>query len=165
MAKGKQIRSKAGLETDLTKDIHDRIVELIKSGNYPETAAAVAGIPRPTLLGWLTKGGQAREKLLAGKDITESEKKYVRLATDVGIAIATAEARMSMLIGKAGQGADGQPGDWRATAWILERFAKERWSQKHQLEHTGPNSGPITISLAGSIAKLYEDAKKAEQEK
>jgi transposase len=42
--------------TKLTKDKADKIVELVRAGNYAETSATVAGVGISTFYTWMSKG-------------------------------------------------------------------------------------------------------------
>lgn len=120
----------------LTPETRDRILALIKAGNYRETAAAAVGIRGDTLREWLRRG--AREEGTIYSDFAEL----------MDQAEAEAEARDVALIGKAGQE------DWRALAWRLERRGKERWRTSTEHEHTGARGGPIELmTVVSAIAK------------
>lgn len=120
----------------LTPETRDRILALIKAGNYRETACAAVGIRSDTLRDWLKRG--AREEGTIYADFSDL----------MDQAEAEAEARDVALIGKAGQE------DWRALAWRLERRGKERWRTSAEHEHTGAKGGPIELmQVVSAIAK------------
>lgn len=98
-----------GRNTKLTPDLLERVVTLVRSGCYIETAAGAAGIARSNLYEWLRKGG-------------EGIKPYVDFYEQVTQARDQAEARDVANVGKAAQS------DWRAAAWRLEKMHGRRYA-------------------------------------
>src|SRR6267142_3601228 len=92
-----------------------RIVDLIRAGNYLEVAATAAGIHRSTLYRWLRHGREQKRG------------RYRMFLSQVEKAQAEAESRDVALIAKAASE------DWRAAAWRLERKAPRRYGPKVQL--------------------------------
>ncbi|TCW39174.1 hypothetical protein EDC32_102420 [Laceyella sacchari] len=110
-------RSKAGRPTKLTPALQEKIVMMIRGGNYIETAAAYAGISKQTLYNWLRRG--ARQK--SGQ--------YREFALAVEQALAEAEMRDLALIEQAAR-----DGKWQAAAWRLERRFPKRWGRQDYLD-------------------------------
>ncbi|MFD1422452.1 hypothetical protein ACFQ4J_01685 [Laceyella tengchongensis] len=110
-------RSKAGRPTKLTPALQEKIVTVIRGGNYIETAAAYAGISKQTLYNWLRRG--ARQK--SGQ--------YREFALAVEQALAEAEMRDLALIEQAAR-----DGKWQAAAWRLERRFPKRWGRQDYLD-------------------------------
>jgi len=92
--------------------VTQRIVDLIRAGNYLEVAATAAGIHSTTLHRWLRLGRAQRRG------------QYRRFVTAVQKAQAEAESRDVALIAKAASE------DWRAAAWRLERKAPRRYGAR-----------------------------------
>src|SRR5579859_3222776 len=92
-----------------------KVVDLVRAGNYLEVAATAAGIHRSTLHRWL-KHGRDQER-----------GRYRRFLTAVEKAHAESEARDVALIAKA----SGE--DWRAAAWRLERKSPRRYGPRVQV--------------------------------
>jgi transposase len=92
-----------------------RVVDLIRAGNYLEVAATAAGIHRSTLYRWLRHGRDQKRG------------RYRKFLSQVEKAQAEAESRDVALIAKAA----GE--DWRAAAWRLERKAPRRYGPRVQL--------------------------------
>ena len=109
----------------LTRDVHKKIVAIVRVGNCRETAAAAAGINARTLRRWLRRGA-------------DGEEPYESFAEAVDEAEAYAEARDLRVIVEAGKT------DWRAAAWRLERRGGARWGYKQQFEHTG---NPVAMGV------------------
>ena len=89
-----------------------RVVDLIRAGNYLEVAAMAAGIHRSTLYRWMRHGRDQKRG------------RYRKFLSQVEKAQAEAESRDVALIAKAA------PDDWKATAWRLERKAPRRYGRE-----------------------------------
>jgi transposase-like protein len=107
---------RVGRPTKLTPEIQERIVELLKAGNYVETACAVVGIGRTTYYDWMKK---AEESTRANK--------YTRFHDAVRQAKAWSEARLVAMINKHAEKI------WQAAAWMLERKYPERWGRNRKV--------------------------------
>ena len=92
-----------------------RVVDLIRAGNYLEVAATAAGIHRSTLYRWLRHGRDQKRG------------RYRKFLSQVEKAQAEGESRDVALIAKAASE------DWRAAAWRLERKAPRRYGPRVQL--------------------------------
>jgi len=88
-----------------TPERRERILELLRAGNYMETAAACAGISKDTLYKWLS----------ADADFADAVKE----------AQAAAEALHISNIAKAAF-----DGTWQASAWYLERKYPDRFGRQ-----------------------------------
>lgn len=87
------------------------------AGNYIEPSCAFAGVPYTTVRRWMNRGENA----------TSGEYRDFYLA--VTNAIAQAEIASAADIKLAGRG-----GDWRASAWLLERRHPDRWSNTQRVK-------------------------------
>ena len=56
----KPAKHAGGRPSKLTPELARRICDLVRAGNYLETAAAAAGIGHDTIRDWLRKGARAR---------------------------------------------------------------------------------------------------------
>lgn len=108
--------NRVGRPTKLTTEIQERIVELLKAGNYVETACAVVGIGRTTFYDWLKKAEKSTRA-----------NRYTRFRDAVRQAEAWAEARFVSIISKSAEK------NWTAGAWWLERKYPERWSRDRKV--------------------------------
>lgn len=97
--------------TKLTQEVSDRLVRLIRAGNFATVASAACGICRDTFQRWLRRG--AKEESGIYRDLV--------IALDEASAIA--EARNVAIIMKAAES------QWQAAAWYLERRAPDRWGR------------------------------------
>ena len=89
--------------TKLNDEVQRRIVDLVRVGNFLETAAEAAGVERRTVTRWLTRGSE--EESGPFREFREAVEK----------AQAESESRDVALIAKAAKD------DWQAAAWRLER--------------------------------------------
>jgi hypothetical protein len=119
----------------------EKIVNLVKAGNYRETAAAAAGIDPKTLRNWLHRGAKG------GKANAE----YRTFSENLDQAEAEAEVRDNKKI------TDAAATDWRAAAWRQARRRPDRWGDRQRLEHTGADGGPIETREAGVVILPPED--------
>lgn len=120
--------------TKLNSITHDKIVKAIQAGNYIETAAAYAGISKNTLYEWLRRGQREKDRVAKNPrfKIKKAEELFVKFADAVEKALAEAEMRDVVIIGKAAEE------QWQAAAWRLERKFPEKWGrQKIDIEHSG----------------------------
>ena len=119
-----------GRPTKLTPEVQQRIVTAIAAGNAEETAAEYAGIAPSTFFRWMSQGAKPR----AANVKREFREAVLRARVE-------AEVRHVLVIETAVK-----EGDWRASAWWLERQRHNKWGKKESLE--------ITIRReAGRLAK------------
>lgn len=121
------VGGKVGRKTAFSAEVADRIVDLLKAGNYIETAVAAAGVARATFYDWLDRGSP---------DGTKREDEPFRAFRErVDHARAEGEARAVTAIMVAAAK------DWRAAAWFLERQFPDRWGRG--TAQTGGGAAPI----------------------
>lgn len=129
-----------GRPTKLTPAVADRVVELVRGGNYVEVAAAAVGVARSTVFDWMRRG--ARGKRGAYRDFS------------VAIEKAQAEAEMGLL-GLIDKAAD--KGVWTAAAWRLERMHPERWgrpTRPEPQEVSGQGGAELVARLRDAMADM-----------
>ena len=117
---------KGGRPTKLTPDVQDRIVRLLRAGNYIETAAAFCDIDKPTLYAWLKRGNRQRKGI------------FREFLNAVDAAQAEAEIRDLEVIRKEGA--------WQGAAWRLERKFPRRWGRHDRLD-IGELPKPVVLDL------------------
>jgi len=133
---------------EITPELQELIVGALKTGNYLETAAALAGINPDTLREWIKKGKRG-------------DPRYAELAEKITQAIATSEARDLAVIGKAANEY------WQAAAWRLERRFSERWGRKNDVSLSGKAGAPpvkmeLVIDLDGHNTETTEEPEDVE---
>ena len=112
----------------LTPELHTKIVDLVKGGNYAHVSAQACGIGNSTFYEWLETGEADKE---AGKP---------SIFADLAEAISLARAEAQTLAVYAVRRAFGT--DWKAAMTYLERTDPKQWGRKDQVEATV--SGAIT---------------------
>lgn len=117
---------KGGRPTKLTNEVQRIIVDLVRRGNYLDTAAMHAGVERSTLRKWMQRGRSSKSGL------------YRRFFLAVNKAAAFPEVSDMEVIRKAASS------DWRAAAWRLEHRYPQRYAKKTtKHEVTGTRGGPV----------------------
>ena len=113
-------RKRTGRPSKLNLELEAEIVELIKVGNYVETACGVVGNGgKTTFYEWMKKA-----------KASVRYNKYVRFRNAVEKAQAWSEARDIAIITKASEKY------WQAAAWKLERKYPDKFGRhKLELEH------------------------------
>jgi hypothetical protein len=94
--------------------LSQRIVDLIRAGNYLEVAATAVGIHKSTLHRWLSVGRKQKRG------------RFHKFLLQVEKAQAESESRDVALVAKAAGT------DWRAAAWRLERKVPRRYGPRVQ---------------------------------
>ena len=114
-----------GAPLKINEEIIFQIAKAVKNGNYIETASAYVNIDKTTLYDWLRRGRKERDRVR--KDgrlrIRKDEQIFVNFSHAVEKALAEAEMRDVMIIGKAGET------QWQASAWRLERKFPDKWGR------------------------------------
>ena len=122
----------------LDEEISQRIVDLVRAGNYLDTAAHAVGISKSTLHRWLRLGRESNRGL------------YRRFLNGVERAQAESESRDVALIARAASD------DWRAAAWRLERKAPRRYGVRIQVGVQEELEGVLDRLKAGLDEATYE---------
>lgn len=116
-----------GRPTILTDELQTRITDVIRAGNYIETAASYAGISKNTIYDWMKRGAKERRRIeTTGKKPLKKELPFLQFSDAIEKALAESEIRDVTRIGQASQT------DWKAAAWRLERKFPQKWGKKFQ---------------------------------
>jgi transposase len=129
-----------GRPPKLTPELQERIIRSIAHGNYPDIAAAAAGVSKPTFIKWLKRGGR------------EESGRYHDFVDAVSEAEAVAEERIIKRIDRAGKS------DWRADAWRAEHRFPDRWARAQRVKLEGEvrvNRGPDLSMLTTEELETY----------
>jgi hypothetical protein len=121
------VGGKVGRKAALTDEVADRIVQLLRAGNYVETAVAAAGVGRATFYEWLGRGDP--------DGTVGADEPFRAFRERVDHARAEGEARNVALI------ANAAATSWHAAAWMLERQYPDRWG-KPGTQRTGGGAAP-----------------------
>lgn len=118
----------------LTPQVQANIIELLKEGNYFDTACRASGISAHGVNQW-------RRRWEAGDpDASRYHDFFTALALNRGTAFAETTAMRKLKVGSPG---------WQAQAWFLERRFPKRWAKKETVkqEVSGPSGVPLAINL------------------
>ena len=146
-----------GRPTKLTPELTVKICDMLRAGNYLETAAAYAGIDKATLHRWLKRGRAEMDRIASqGKGkIKRSEQPFVDFCNSVEKALSEGEVRDLIIISNAAKS------DWKAAAWKLERKFPDKWGRKERvdanLHHSGKDGGPIQHEQNINLANLSDE--------
>lgn len=111
-----------GQPTKLTPEVHRRIVEVVRAGNYMSVAAQFAGISQSTLANWLARGRKAQAAADdTGEEIPDEDRRYVEFLA----AVTQAEVHAEVLAATAFRSFVTQ--DWRAARDYLRYRQPDRW--------------------------------------
>lgn len=137
-----------GRPTKLNEETAKRIVQLVRAGNWFETACAAAEVTSQTVRNWIRKG---TADLKAGR-VTEA----AAFARSIESAGAYAEARIVNEISKA------VSRDWRAGAWILSKKNPERFGDRVRNENVEIPPDPASPEQLARLKALIAKAETSE---
>jgi hypothetical protein len=134
--------ARTGRPPTLNEDVQKKITDAIRLGNYIETAAAYAGVPKRTLYDWLKRGALAERKRDEGLRLGRNDRLYLEFSHAVERALADSEMHDVLLIHQAAKDA------WQAAAWRLERKFPDRWGRRIQ----------ATVNATVATSEEYDEA-------
>ena len=121
-------------ELKLNKELIEKAHRLISEGHYAVVVCTYLGIDESTFYKWINKAKQ---------DIEANKKSiYVEFFQSINEAEAKAEMRHLQNIAKSAT-----DGTWQASAWLLERKHKNRWSNKQEIQLSGDEEKPLKVNL------------------
>lgn len=153
MAKAKtktqtQRTRKRGRPWKINGTIVAELVQLVRKGNYAETAASAVGIDRVTFYRWLKEGARLKD---SGQQLrTEEQHLLVELSNAVKSAAAIAETEALEVITEASKKT------WQAAAWRLERMYPQRYGFRGIVPQPDPEAEDRKPKR-GQIASLIGD--------
>lgn len=104
--------------------MYECIMQLVQDGHHLSTVANAIGIKAQTIMKWLKYGQSGKNKA------------YLQFLKDFRAAESVAEVNRFNKLKEDGDG------DWKSSAWILERRYPERWAK--QIDRTTPTQMNIT---------------------
>jgi hypothetical protein len=157
-------RPRRGRPTKLTPEVHEKIVNAVRAGNYLEIAAEFAGVHRTTVFRWL-KDAEADD---APRALTQFRDAISRARAEAEVRVVGAVQRDMMggqvLKETVRRLPDGTVETEREFARVNGRLALEfasrafagRWGRRAALEVTGAEGGPVQVEHTHVIASLAE---------
>ena len=128
-----------GRPTDCTPAVTARMADALAKGRCVRAACRLSGISHTSHYEWIKRAEAGDGPPFA--DYAAATRKAEAIGEDRHLGNIEAAA-----------GTDAEPGDWRASAWLLERRHPEDYG-KQRMEISGPDGGPVQVqSLAAEIA-------------
>lgn len=122
----------------ITPDLVATLAEQIRLGLTPKLAAKSAGIPPGIFRRWLEDGRKELET------IYDDERGYPSQTGMLWLEVSKAEAERAQTL-LSGVKTAGKQDEWRNLAWILEKTEREEFGDRVEVQHTGPDGGPIEV--------------------
>lgn len=117
-------RPARGRRPTLTPELMQRIVDVVKVGNYLKTAAAYCGVGYSTLLLWQARGRAQQERVANGLDVEPGEDLYLEFLE----LLTQGEAQAQVTALAYWRTAMRDPSNWRAAMEYLARKAPDQWA-------------------------------------
>ena len=138
----------------LSQKMIEDLGRLLTVGNSKKAAAAALGVTAGTITSWGRQAQEVRlslqEGLLEECEMTQRQRLLLKLEEEMLKAEARAEVWHLSNIRSAAEG------DWKASAWWLERARPQAFGKQSRVEHTGSGGGPIKIQPVPIEAALKE---------
>lgn len=154
--------------------VADEIIERVRGGASNVDAAVSVGIARSTLQDWLREGARHASRRLNGERLTRKEAGLADFSDREAQAVAEWKVEQEIQLGILSSGrerrivtekrdaagnliekterTEGLEPDLRAITWRLERRFPEQYGA-NKLEISGPDGGPIPVSVREQAAK------------
>jgi len=120
-----------GRPTKLTFEVKEKILHLIRQGNYKEVAVRAAGVGVSTFCRWMEQNREFREAV----DMAETEAE-VEMVAHVKLA-----AKNDPVHGR----------------WWLERKFPERWGRRDKVAVSGPDGAAVSIKIETVIVDANQN--------
>lgn len=159
--------------------VADEIVERIRSGASNLDAAQSVGISKSTLQDWLREGARASARRLAGEKLTAKERRLADFSDREAQALAEWKVEQEIQLGILSTGRErlivtekrdsagnliekserreGIEPNAQVIEWRLERRFPEQYGRQ-RLEITGPEGGPIPLSIREQASEALASA-------
>lgn len=132
-------------DTELTPELVQFMANLIRGGNYPETAARAAGVPPNTLKAWRKRGRREPDSI------------YRYMVDEFSRAEAFAEAAFVSLVRTSAAA-----GNWNAAAFMLQRRYKKWQEPRGPLDAPPATATPVFVLAVPRPAATLADVPSAE---
>jgi transposase len=146
--KAEVAKNVGGRPTELTPENEEKLLELIRAGIPIKTAAVTIGIEERTFYHWMKRGGDEQYRINKGEKSKESEAKFFHFFQSVTRAKEEAKAGHVAVISKAGKA-----GDWRASAWWLQRQFRDEFGDNPAPQNV-TNNIHNTLNISTTMSEL-----------
>lgn len=141
-----------GRQTKFTKERRDKIVDLMRAGNYLETAARASGVAPNTVYRWMTFGDPDFDPTTWNEETTHAKvpkdlAPYRTFRDAVTRAEAEAEAVAVAVIRRSAV----KDGDWKAAEAYLKRRHPTRFGDRNRIDAN------VKADVGGPVAAALED--------
>lgn len=170
-----------GRPSKLTPELADRLCAHLRTGHYIETACALVGLSKTSMYAWLKNGARHRDAGTALSKLSAHDRRCVEFLNAVELADAEALDRDMLRHAALGRGGlevtetrevtDGQGNvkerhektttlapNPHVLEWRMERRWPHLFGRRSQLEVTGPDGGPLELSVEERADALARDA-------
>lgn len=148
--KNKKIARRPGQPTKCSHSLIAQFENVLKAGNYVETACEFLGLSVNAFYRWQRNAKEALERVENGGDLTEDERLWVEFAQAIARARAHAEVASVARIRQAAT-----EGDVNADQWFLERAFPGRWGRR-QVHHEVEIKEPVKLQLNVPVPRTLE---------
>ena len=142
MAKKKKAKQwRVGHPTKCTPELIAQFENVLRAGNYVETACGFLGLSVNAFYRWQRDAKAALERVEGGGELTEDEEMWIEFTQAIARARAHAEVAAVARIRQAAT-----DGDTGADQWFLERAFPGRWGRR-QHHHEVEIKEPVKLKL------------------
>jgi len=139
-----------GRPSELTPELEEKLLDLIRGGIPVRTAAIAVGIDEKTFYNWMKRGGDEQYRINKGEKPRATEGRFFQFFQSVTRAKEEAKAGHVAVVAKAGR-----EGDWRASAWWLQRQFRDEFGDNPPPQNV-TNNIHNTLNITTTIAELEE---------
>ena len=143
-----------GRPTGLTTEVEEVLLKNVRGGLPIKSAALAVGISERTFHNWMKRGLDESYRVSKGEAQNPTEEPFLNFSKSVEQAKEEAKALHVSVVSKAGLN-----GDWRASAWWLQRQFRDEFGDNPPLvAQTVNNSLNISTTMA-ELDALIEEVK------
>jgi len=140
MAKKISLKNASLEPITLTPKIYEDITYSVKAGNTPENASKLASVPVKIFSDWMARGERC-------------EPEYMAFAIEINRSIAIAEDRNVLRLERMGGS------DPKVAEWLIERRNRKEWGNVDRHEVSGPDGGPIEMTVE-AVKRIWVESGK-----
>lgn len=131
--------------TKITRDVVQRICDLVKGGVLAEHAARTVGVSGKTLDVWIKRGNWYIDE---DPRASKTDRNYATFVKRLSEAEASHAASLQLIHSKACR-----KGNVKAIQWQLERRFPQQFSPAKRVELSGPDGEPLGVQLRAAIER------------